>query len=159
MLQAGVDFPEAIRGILAARALMDTARRERIVGTKVIVSDENLLDYLKTRLCRNAGERLLIIFCDQARQYIIDEEMGLGSANTVRLDSADLIRRALTLGASAILLAHNHPSGRCEPSEQDIAATGYLERVAHAYGIDIIDHLVVTSDAVFSMRIAGLLRS
>jgi DNA repair protein RadC len=68
-----------------------------------------------------------------------------------------LLGEALRLDAVGIILAHNHPSGQCRPSERDISATRRLCDVAKALDIALIDHLIFTEDAVYSMRAGGLL--
>jgi DNA repair protein RadC len=69
----------------------------------------------------------------------------------------DVFAEALRLGASGMILAHNHPSGECRPSDNDIAATRRLAEVALALDVALIDHLIFTHEAVYSMRAGGLL--
>jgi DNA repair protein RadC len=66
-----------------------------------------------------------------------------------------LVERALELGAAGFLLAHNHPSGRCRPSADDVSGTLRLAEVAEALELSLIDHLIVTRTRVFSMRLGG----
>jgi len=155
--EATSNFPKECELLIAARRLIDAARNEKLRGTPVIPDDRALLEYLRKRLGRSLEERLLVVFCDRGNGFIMDEEMGWGTPDTVRIDVANLIRKALAVGAKMILLAHNHPSGHCAPSGQDIRATTHLSRVTRSYGLGIIDHLVVTPDRVFSMRGGGLL--
>jgi DNA repair protein RadC len=68
-----------------------------------------------------------------------------------------LFERALTLGAGGFLLAHNHPSGDCRPSDDDLAATRRLAGIAEALEFELVDHLVVTARRALSMRGAGCL--
>lgn len=138
--------------IFAARDLVDAARDEQLQSTKIDPRDPKFLSYLRSRLCRGSGENLLVIFCDHEGRYLIDEEMGWGSAHNVRLDMAHLFRRALAVDAASLFLAHNHPSGSCQPSEDDISATRKLASVGHVLGLEIVDHLIVTRDRAYSMR-------
>ena len=69
----------------------------------------------------------------------------------------DVFSQALSLGASAIILAHNHPSGNCRPSAQDILATRKFGEIANALDIALLDHLILTDTSVYSMRAGGLL--
>ena len=73
------------------------------------------------------------------------------------LDATEDLGEALRLDARGIILAHNHPSGECRPSGCDIAATHQLAAVASALDIELIDHLIFTHEAVYSMRAGGLL--
>ncbi|MDN3646446.1 JAB domain-containing protein [Pontixanthobacter aestiaquae] len=141
--------------IFAARDLVDAARHEQLQSTVINSRDPEFLTYLRTCLCRSSGESLLVVFCDNEGKYLIDEKMGWGSAHNIRLDMAHLFRRALALDAASLVLAHNHPSGNCQPSEDDIVATRKLAEVGHVLGVEVVDHLIVTRDKAYSMRAGG----
>ena len=96
-----------------------------------------------------------MIFADAHRGYLADEPVMTGSSTRIETRVRPLIERALTLGAAGVLLAHNHPSGRCRPSDEDIAGTRRLAAIAQALEISLIDHLIVTRTRVFSMRLGG----
>ena len=115
------------------------------------------LSYLRARLCHGAREHLLVIFCDRQGGYLADEEMGWGNSNSIRLDIAQLFRRALSVDAASLVLAHNHPSGKCHPSEDDIAATHKLAAAGSLLGFEIKDHIIITQDMAYSMRAGGQL--
>jgi len=102
-------------------------------------------------------ERGHAIFVDSRRAWLGDGAFGLGGMSTLQLRIRELLGEALRLNAAGILLAHNHPSGNCRPSGRDIAATRRLADVAAALDIALIDHLIFTSEAVYSMRAGGLL--
>ena len=157
LMRVGREFAPECEMLIAARRLVDEARREILVGSRVTPADPVLLDYLRDRLCRGRQETLLVMFCDPDGHYIIDEELAWGNEHSVQLDSARLFRRALTLDAGAILLAHNHPSGDCTPSAQDVSATRTLANMGDALGLRLIDHVIVTGTAAYSMRAGGSL--
>ena len=100
-------------------------------------------------------ERLLVVFCGPDRSYLLDEELGIGGPDTIRLAAASLFRRALTVGAESLLLAHNHPSGICNPSEADEVATHELASLGRRLRIELLDHLIVTRSKIYSMRAGG----
>lgn len=102
-------------------------------------------------------ERGHAIFVDAARGWLGDVSFGLGSMSTLSLRMRALLGEALRLDAVGIILAHSHPSGLCRPSGCDIAATRRLVEIACALDITLIDHLIVTTGAVYSMRAGGLL--
>lgn len=102
-------------------------------------------------------ERGHAIFLDPARAWLGDTACGMGSAGQLQLRMRFLLGEALRLDAAGIILAHSHPSGICRPSPCDITATHHLARVAQALDITLIDHLIFTTDAVYSMRAGGLL--
>lgn len=102
-------------------------------------------------------ERGHAIFVDTARVWLGDAPFGMGSLGTLSVRMRALLGEALRLDAVGIILAHSHPSGHCRPSGCDIAATRRLVEVARALDITLIDHLIVTTNAVYSMRAGGLL--
>jgi DNA repair protein RadC len=102
-------------------------------------------------------ERGHAIFIDAQRVFLGDAAFGMGSMTTLHLRMRGLLAEALRLDAAGIILAHNHPSGQCRPSGCDIAATRRLQDVGQALDIILIDHLIFTNEAVYSMRAGGLL--
>ncbi|MEL6530624.1 MAG: JAB domain-containing protein [Pseudomonadota bacterium] len=116
-----------------------------------------MIEYLRGIVLRSPhhGERFHAIFVDSRRAYLGDEAMGHGAASALTLRMRDFFSKALSVGASAIIIAHNHPSGDCRPSKLDIDATLRLSAVASALDIELLDHLIFTQSAVYSMRAGG----
>jgi DNA repair protein RadC len=102
-------------------------------------------------------ERGHAIFVDAAGVWLGDAPCGSGTMSTLTLRMRALLGEALRQDAAGIILSHSHPSGHCRPSGCDIAATRRLADVARALDIVLIDHLIFTVDAVYSMRAGGLL--
>lgn len=102
-------------------------------------------------------ERGHAIFLDARSAWLGDAPCGIGTMTTLCLRMRALLGEALRHDAAGIILAHNHPSGHCRPSGCDIAATRRLAEVARALDIALIDHLIFTTEAVYSMRAGGLL--
>lgn len=102
-------------------------------------------------------ERGHAIFVDSQSGWLGDAPFGMGDMNTLRLRMRTLFGEALRLDAAGMILAHSHPSGACRPSVCDIAATRRLVDVGKALEIAVIDHLIVTADALYSMRAGRLL--
>lgn len=102
-------------------------------------------------------ERGHAIFVDADSVWLGDAPCGIGTMSTLSLRLRELLGEALRHDAAGIILAHSHPSGHCRPSGCDIAATRRLAEIALALDIALIDHLIFTSDAVYSMRAGGLI--
>ncbi|TAD78116.1 MAG: DNA repair protein [Sphingomonadales bacterium] len=102
-------------------------------------------------------ERGHAIFVDRHRAWLGDWPCGIGTMSALAFRMRALLGEALRHDAAGIILAHNHPSGHCRPSGCDIAATRHLAEIARALDIALIDHLIFTTDAVYSMRAGGLL--
>lgn len=130
-------------------------------GTSAAIASRQqaMVDFLREMVLEpdDGGERFHAIFLDTARAYLGDGPLGEGGAGSLSVRMRDVFGKALALDADAIIIAHNHPSGQCRPSEQDISSTQRLNAVAQALDIDLLDHLLFTHDAVYSMRAGGQL--
>ena len=102
-------------------------------------------------------ERGHAIFVDADSIWLGDAPCGIGTISALSVRMRALLGEALRHDAAGIILAHSHPSGHCRPSGCDIAATLRLAEVARALDIALIDHLIFTADAVYSMRAGGVL--
>ncbi|RNJ62389.1 MAG: DNA repair protein [Porphyrobacter sp. IPPAS B-1204] len=102
-------------------------------------------------------ERGHAVFVDANSIWLGDAPCGIGTMSTLSLRLRGLLGDALRHDAAGIILAHSHPSGHCRPSGCDIAATRRLADIAKALDIALIDHLIFTSDTIYSMRAGGLI--
>jgi DNA repair protein RadC len=118
-----------------------------------------LVAYLRAEVLaeQDERERCHALFVDARRSCIGDAAIGRGARGALCLRMREIFGEALRLDARGIILAHNHPSGQCRPSGCDIAATQQLAAVARALDIELVDHLIFTREAVYSMRAGGLL--
>lgn len=116
-----------------------------------------MIEYLRAQLLREPDyfERFHVVFLDPARCPLADQSIGQGSIGVLTLRMRELFGRALSLEASGIILAHNHPSGVCRPSETDIAETRRLAAIGRTLDIELVDHLIFTRQSVYSMRAGG----
>lgn len=131
--------------------------RARVLKKHVISSWDALLDYCHTAMSHRETEQFRILFLDRKNVLIADEEQAKGTVDHVPVYPREVVKRALDLNASALILVHNHPSGDPSPSEADIAMTRQVESAALALSITIHDHLIIGKSAEFSFRSAGYL--
>jgi DNA repair protein RadC len=137
---------------LLVRALAYPLRRRQ-----VLTSTEAVKIYLRARLTALPREAFHVLFLDKKNQLIADERMGEGSIDHAPVYPREVVRRALELSASALCIAHNHPSGDPNPSSADIEMTRQVADAARALGIALHDHFLVAGDQVVSFRAAGLM--
>ena len=116
-----------------------------------------MLDYLRISLAHHDIERFRILFLDIRNRLIADEEQQLGTVNHTPVYPREVMRRALELSASAIILVHNHPSGSPDPSKADIEMTKSVQEAGAKLGITIHDHVIVARGGTVSFRAQGLL--
>jgi DNA repair protein RadC len=165
VLRADVKALGTVKGVGETTAIMlksiaDAAERlarDEIMDRVVLSSWEALMDYLKISMARQETERFRILFLDVKNALIADEEQQSGTVNHAPVYPREVIKRALEIGASALILIHNHPSGIPEPSPADIDMTRKIEEAGDPLGIRLHDHIVVAREGTFSMRSEGLI--
>jgi DNA repair protein RadC len=131
--------------------------REPVVKRTVISSWTALLAYVRVALANEPREQFRVLFLDKKNQLIADETLNRGTVDHAPVYPREVVRRALELSASAIILVHNHPSGDPTPSGQDIDMTRQVIEAAKSLRIAVHDHLVVGREGVASFRQLGLI--
>jgi DNA repair protein RadC len=116
-----------------------------------------LIDYCTAAMSRSPHEEFRVLFMDRKNLLIADEVQGKGTIDHTPVYPREILKRALELGASAIILAHNHPSGDPTPSRADIDMTREVAKAALALKIALHDHIVVARGGVLSFKAQGLL--
>jgi DNA repair protein RadC len=130
--------------------------REAIGKRPVISSWSALLAYVKAALAHEAREQFRVLFLDKKNQLVADETMNRGTVDHAPVYPREVMRRALELSASAVILVHNHPSGDPTPSQADIDMTRQVVEAGRALRIAVHDHLVVGRQGVASFKALGL---
>jgi DNA repair protein RadC len=124
---------------------------------RLLDSPDAVRDYLRLGIGLSPHEVFAVIFLDAQHRLLEFEEMFRGSVSQTSVYPREVVRRALELNASAVVLAHNHPSGAAEPSLADRSLTTALRDALALVDVRTLDHLVVTRQRVFSFAEAGLL--
>jgi DNA repair protein RadC len=131
--------------------------KTKLLGRPALSSWAALLDYVTAAMARNSYEEFRILFLDRKNALIADEVQGQGTVDHTPVYPREIVKRALELSASAIILVHNHPSGDPTPSKADIDMTREIANAAKALRIAIHDHIVVARGGVLSFKSLGLL--
>ena len=149
-------------GVVVALKLADAVAgrmaRARVLDRPLISSWDALLTYCHTAMSHRDTEHFRVLFLDRKNRLIADEELGRGTVDHVPVYPREVLKRALELGASALILVHNHPSGDPEPSQADIAMTGQIASAGQVLGVTLHDHLVIGRARETSFRASGLLQ-
>ncbi len=147
--------------VVAALKVIEAAAvrmaRGRIVSKPVIGCWEALVSYSRTRLSFLETEEFHVLYLDKKNRLISDERQGRGTIDHTPVYPREVIKRALELNASAMVLVHNHPSGDPTPSRADVEITEKIVRAAEAVGISVHDHLIIGAQENVSLRAEGLL--
>jgi DNA repair protein RadC len=131
--------------------------RAEIVGQPVLNDWDRLMAYLNAELARERVEQFRVLFLDNRNRLLADEAQARGTVNHTPVYPREVVKRALELQASALILVHNHPSGDPSPSPDDIAMTQEVKAAATALSIVLHDHVIVGNGRWLSFRREGLL--
>lgn len=146
---AGIDQLDNVRE--AAQEFLRQPLRKQSVTT------EALRYYITVAIGASRVERVMVIFFDPGNRLLHDEILFVGDLAEAPIYPRRIILRALQLGASRVVLAHNHPSGDHQPSRADIELTRQLVQQCKGLGIHLLDHIVVSERGFTSLQAEGLL--
>ncbi len=146
-----------IATLKASQAAALQLSRARIMEQPIVSSWQALLDYCRAAMGHDKTEAFRIIFLDRKNRLITDEVQQRGTIDHTPVYPREVVKRALELGATALILVHNHPSGDATPSKADIAMTKQIAAAADPLGIVLHDHLIMTRSEEASFRALGLL--
>ncbi|HBN21837.1 MAG TPA: hypothetical protein DD412_01190 [Holosporales bacterium] len=116
-----------------------------------------VIDYCKVAMGSLKNEQLRLLFLDKRHQIITDEVQQSGTVDHTPVYTREVIKRALELGASGLIIVHNHPSGDPTPSRADIKATKDIQSAAEKLNIQVHDHIIIAKDSHVSFRAKGLM--
>ena len=131
--------------------------RSEVRQKPVLGSWQALLDYLAIDMANLTVERVRVLYLNSRNQLILDHELGDGTIDEAAIYPREVIRRGLDVGATALILVHNHPSGNPEPSRADIQITQRIGEAGKFLGITVHDHLIVGREGHVSLRAKGLI--
>ena len=144
----------ALRTVQAAALRL---ARAEVIDRPVLNNWDRLLAYLTAALSRERVEQFRVLFLDTRNRLMADEAQARGTVNHTPVYPREVVRRALELQATALILVHNHPSGDPSPSRADIEMTREVKAAADSLGIVLHDHLIVGNGRHLSFRREGLL--
>jgi DNA repair protein RadC len=131
--------------------------RQRVMTQPILSSWSALTEYLHSAMARETNEQFRLLFLDRKNRLIGDEVQARGTVDHTPVYVREVVKRALDLGATALILVHNHPSGDPTPSRADIEMTRDIARAAAPLGVTIHDHIIIGRGEPASLRAMGLL--
>ena len=138
---------------LAARRMA----RSEVSEKPILGSWQALIDYLSIDMAHLKVERVRVLYLDTKNRLIDDHHVGDGSIDEAAIHPREVIRRAMDVGAAALILVHNHPSGSPEPSRADIQITHKIAEAGRLLGVTVHDHVIVGREGHVSLRAKGLI--
>jgi len=142
----------AITELKVVQAAASRLARGAVSKRPVLSSWSNVLDYCRTAQGFAEKEEFRILFLDKRNNLIADEVQGLGTVDHTPVYPREVVKRALELSATAIILVHNHPSGDPTPSRADIDMTKAIVDIAKPLGIAVHDHIIVGKEGHASLK-------
>ena len=131
--------------------------RARVMQRPILTSWDALLDYCHTAMAHRETETFRVLYLDRKNVLIADEEQAKGTVDHVPVYPREVVKRALELNASALILVHNHPSGDPTPSGADLAMTAQIKDAADVLGLVLHDHLIIGKSRELSFKAEGYL--
>jgi DNA repair protein RadC len=154
LTQAGL----GLAGIAAIKSVREAAlrlMRLELQKRPVVGSWDQLIDYCNAQVAHNKVEEFHILFLDRKNMLIKHERQQRGTVDHTPVYPREVVKRALDLGATALILVHNHPSGDPTPSQADIAVTQDIKKAAAPLGVVLHDHLIIGRNGHTSLRELG----
>ena len=131
--------------------------REEAMEQPVLSSWDRLLDYCRASMAREKTEQFRLLFLDTRLRLIRDEVQHCGTIDHTPVYPREVVKRAIALGASSLIMVHNHPSGDPTPSKSDIEMTREVVKAAETLGIAVHDHVIIGRTGHTSLKALGLL--
>lgn len=147
----------AIAALKVVQVAAQRLLKSEIADTPIIQSWTALMDYCRLVMGKNKIEEFRVLFLNHKHALIADEVLQRGTVDHTPVYPREIIKRALELSASALILLHNHPSGDPSPSKADIDMTKKIVEAAHGVSITVHDHVIISEDTTYSFRSYGLL--
>jgi DNA repair protein RadC len=149
--------PAVVLELKLVEAAAQRMMRARVLQKPILSSWDALLDYCHTTMAHRETEQFRVLFLDRKNVLIADEEQARGTVDHVPVYPREIVKRALELNASALILVHNHPSGDPTPSDADLSMTAQVKEACQALGLVLHDHLIIGKSRELSFRSSGYL--
>lgn len=149
-----------LAGIAAVKSVREAAlrlMRAELQERPVVNSWDKLIDYCTAQIAHGKVEEFHVLFLDRKNVLLKHERQQKGTIDHTPVYPREVVKRALELEASALILVHNHPSGDPTPSKADIAVTQDIKKAAAPLGVTVHDHVIIGRNRHTSLRDLGLL--
>lgn len=156
-MTAGVGLKRASRLVAAAELGRRMVALESAEAVQQITSSEDVIRLMRPRLAELGHEECWVLYLSSSNRVVEQMRISQGGVQATVVDHRLLIKRALELLATQLILIHNHPSGSAQPSEPDKELTRRVVEAAALFDIRVVDHLILSSNDSYSFRANGVL--
>jgi len=144
--------PTAIAHLKVVLAAAQRIGKDAVHEKPLMASWKQVIDYCKAQMAYEAKEQFRILFLDKKNRLIADEVQQVGTVDHTPVYPREVIKRALELSATALILVHNHPSGDPQPSSADVQMTRQIADIATPLGISVHDHIIIGKNGHASLK-------
>jgi len=141
-----------IFGLKLFQAISEQYAKEKIPKKITFNSPKLVADYLQRKLGREKKEHFVTLYLDARDQLVYEETISIGTLNANLVHPREVFKPAIDNLAVSIIIAHNHPSGDPEPSQDDIDVTKRIVKAGEIMGIEVLDHVIITRGKIFSFK-------
>lgn len=149
--------PHNAFGIKLSQAVSERLAKEEVIEKPILDSSKTVANYLQKSIGREKKEHFMMLSLDVRNRLIKISNISIGSLNASIVHPREVFREAIQSSAAQIIIAHNHPSDNPEASPEDVALTRRLEEAAKIFGIELLDHIIVTKNKFSSLKELGLM--
>jgi DNA repair protein RadC len=156
LIAAGLS--ESAAGVLmAVGAVALRAQKKTFLEKPVLANWQRIVDYCRAAMGHEAKEQFRLLFLNRKNHLVHEEVHQRGTIDHAPVYPREVVQRALEVGAGAVVLVHNHPSGDVNPSKDDLAMTRAIVEACKALDIEVHDHIIIGGDKASSFKAMGLL--
>lgn len=149
--------PRAITELAAIRELSVRLLRENMLGKNFVRSPQAIMDYLIASMRDLKREVFKVLFLDKALRITSDKDLFEGTVDEAAVHPREIVKTLVETGSSNIVLVHNHPSGKTEPSREDHEITQKIKAACQTIGARVLDHVIIGENQYFSFSERGLI--
>lgn len=146
--------PSNAYGIILFKALLKRYHKEKIQPDTLLNNPQSIFEYLREKIGGKQKEYFMLL-CLDTHNRLIESNVSIGTLNASLVHPREVFNQAILCHASHVIIAHNHPSGDSSPSDEDIITTKRLAEAGRILGISVIDHMIITKDNYFSLKLSG----
>jgi len=144
--------PINIFGLKLFQEISKQYAKEKMPKKIMLNSPKLVINYLQEKLKREKKEHFVVLYLDARNQLVHEETISVGILNANLVHPREVFKPAIDYLAASIIVVHNHPSGGADPSQDDIEVTKRIKEVGKIMGIDILDHVIIAGNKVFSFK-------
>ena len=148
---------DTIAHLRLTQAVAETITRKQLDDRPILGSWQTVMEYCRATMAHRDVEEVRVFYLDRKNHLIADEQHSRGTVDHAPFYPREVIKRALEMSASALVVVHNHPSGDPTPSTGDIALTRQLGEASKMMGLTLHDHIIITPSGEVSFRAEGLI--